>query len=165
MVRTKKWDLPGLKVAIKNSTSIRQVLKKLNLVQAGGNYEQIKKYIRIHDLDIKHFLGKGSNKGKVIPRKVLIATKDILVENSDFQSFKLKQRLFKEGIKKPKCEMCGWARVTEDGRIPVELDHINGKHRDNRIENLRILCPNCHSMQSTHRGRNKKVNNNNARVA
>ncbi|QQS22454.1 HNH endonuclease [Candidatus Saccharibacteria bacterium] len=58
--------------------------------------------------------------------------------------------------KKPKCEICGWEERSIDGRIPVELDHINGIHSDNRLENLRILCPNCHSLQPTHRGRNKK---------
>jgi hypothetical protein len=63
---------------------------------------------------------------------------------------------FKEGIKKEECEMCGWAKSSLDGRIPLELDHINGDHHDNRLINLRILCPNCHSLQPTHRGKNKK---------
>lgn len=52
------------------------------------------------------------------------------------------------------CEDCGWAKSSEDGRIPVELDHINGDRHDNRLENLRILCPNCHSLRLTHRGKN-----------
>lgn len=56
----------------------------------------------------------------------------------------------------PRCELCDWAEMAEDGRIPVELDHINGDRYDNRIKNLRILCPNCHSLQSTHRGKNQK---------
>ncbi len=53
--------------------------------------------------------------------------------------------------------MCGWNKTTKDGRLPLELDHINGDSRDNRLTNLQILCPNCHSLQPTHRGLNKKA--------
>ena len=88
-----------------------------------------------------------------IPQKAL---KDILVQHSDFQSFKLKKRLFRDGLKTPKCELCDWAESAQNGRIPVELDHINGNRFDNRLENLRILCPNCHSLQPTHRGLNQQ---------
>lgn len=85
-----------------------------------------------------------------------ISLDKILKRNSNFQSFKLKKRLFKEGLKSPMCEICAWAEKSIDGRIPVELDHINGDNKDNRLNNLRILCPNCHSLQLTHRGRNSK---------
>ncbi|KKQ13143.1 MAG: hypothetical protein US27_C0015G0001, partial [Candidatus Moranbacteria bacterium GW2011_GWF1_36_78] len=51
---------------------------------------------------------------------------------------------------------CGWHKVSKDGRLPLELDHINGDSKDNRIKNLRVLCPNCHSLKPTHRGRNIK---------
>ena len=138
------------------SKSIRQVLKYLKLVEAGGNYEQIKKYIKLYNIDTSHFTGKSWNKGNRGLYMPIILTSDILKQNTTFQSFKLKVRLFREGIKSPVCEECGWAKKSEDGRIPVELDHINGDRYDNRIENLRILCPNCHSLKTTHRGKNKK---------
>lgn len=156
MPRTKRWDENLLREAVKKSFSIRQVLQCLKLVEAGGNYEQIKKYIHFYKIETSHFLGKHANRGRKFPNKFILALDELLVEGSSVQSFKLKNRLFLEKIKFPKCEICGWAKQSEDGRIPVELDHINGKHNDNRIENLRILCPNCHSLQLTHRGRNKK---------
>lgn len=149
----RKWDYAQLDVAVSDSISIRQVLQKLGLRPAGGNYEQIKNSIAVRNLDVSHFRGKGWSKGigGLRPR---IATELLLVKNSTFQSHKLKQRLFAEGLKKQECELCGWAQQAPDGRIPLELDHENGDRHDNRIRNLRILCPNCHSLQETHRGLN-----------
>ena len=155
-MRKRKWTIEQLQKAVKNSTSIRQVIGKLGLVEAGGNYEQVKNYIADLKLDNAHFTGMGWSKGNKVPREPLFSLESILVSGSRFQSFKLKKRLFAVKIKKPACEECGWAQKAIDGRIPVELDHINGDRHDNRLENLRVLCPNCHSLKSTHRGRNKK---------
>ena len=155
-MRPKKWTKDQLRLAAKQSFSIRQVLRRLGLKEAGGNYSQVKKFLSLYKINTKHFKGMGWSKGLVGIGKPRISTDKILVKNSDFQSFKLKKRLFKEKIKMPKCEECGWAKYSIDGRLPLELDHINGDSRDNRLENLRILCPNCHSLKPTHRGRNRK---------
>lgn len=153
-MRKRSWSSEQLRDAVKISSSIRQVLFHLKLVQAGGNYEQVKKELKRLEIETSHFRGKAWNRGLKIPRSPTIATTDILVKQSSFQSYKLKKRLFLEGLKEPACEICGWARRSIDGRLPLELDHINGDRYDNRIGNLRILCPNCHSLQPTHRGRN-----------
>ena len=154
MNRNKSWTEEKLKEAVKTSTSVRQVLKKLNLKEAGGNYSQIKKYLGFYNITTSHFTGRGWNKGKRGLGKPILPLEQILVQNSTFQSYKLKKRLFKANIKKQFCELCGWSKQSVDGRIPLELDHINGNSKDNRLENLRILCPNCHSLQITHRGKN-----------
>jgi hypothetical protein len=155
-MRVKSWSEKQLRQAVKLSTSVRQVLCKLNLREAGGNYDQIKKYLSIYKIDTEHFKGQAWNKGRIGCGHPQIALKDILKTGSYFQSYKLKKRLFLVGLKKPECELCGWAKKAEDGRLPLELDHINGDRHDNRLINLRVLCPNCHSLQPTHRGRNIK---------
>ncbi len=156
----KSWTKKQLGEAVIKSSSVRQVIICLGLRPAGGNYVQIQKYIKEYKLNKSHFKGKAWNKGMTIPREPLIPLSEILVIGSTFQSYKLKKRLFKANIKKRSCEECGWAVRTKDGYLPLELDHINGNRYDNRLENLRILCPNCHALKPTHRGRNKKKKNN-----
>ena len=132
------------------------ITHKLGLKQAGGNYIQIQKYLKQYGINAEHFKGKGWSKGLKGIGVNKLSLNEILVKGSTFESYKLKKRLFKAKLKKVRCELCGWVEKTKDGRIPLELDHVNGDNRDNRIENLRILCPNCHSLQPTHRGSNKK---------
>ena len=155
-MKSRKWTEQDLFEAAKLSTSVRQTLSRLGLKEAGGNYAQIKKYLSYYSVDITHFKGQAWNKGLRGLGKPLYTLEQILVENSYFQSYKLKQRLFQANIKEKRCEECGWAKQSIDGRIPLELDHINGNSKDNRLENLRVLCPNCHSLKSTHRGLNRK---------
>lgn len=155
-MRKKSWTEKELKDAVRSSVSVRQVIKKLRLIPAGGNYKQVKRYIELYHIPTNHFTGRSWNKGMRgigSPRKKL---SEILVLESDFQSYKLKKRLLRAGIKKEACELCGWSKRSVDGRIPVELDHVNGNRMDNRLENLRIVCPNCHSLQLTHRSLNRK---------
>ncbi len=128
---------------------------KIGLIEAGGNYDQVRKYAKELGLDISHFKGKAWNKGLRGRLMPLIPTSQILVKGSSFQSYKLKKRLFAEGLKQKQCEECGWAKIAAGGYLPLELDHINGDRHDNRLVNLRVLCPNCHSLKPTHRGRNR----------
>jgi hypothetical protein len=154
-VRT-RWSNEDLRAAVALSNSIAEVIRKLGLIPAGGNYDQVQRRIRELMLDTSHFIRTSWNAGLSVRSCPPIPLEKVLVAGRWTQSHGLKQRLFREGLKQIRCELCGWAEQTADGRIPVELDHINGDKTDNRIENLRILCPNCHSIQPTHRGLNKK---------
>jgi len=143
--------------AVETSTSIRQVLNKLGLKEAGGNYQVAQ--IRMKKLGVNLCSGpngQGWSKGKTLGPKRPIEY--YLTENSHHQSFRLKGRLIAAGLKQHKCECCG---ITEwmGQPTPIELDHINGVHTDNRLENLRLLCPNCHAQTDTYRGKNKKTQN------
>ncbi|PIP27394.1 MAG: hypothetical protein COX30_02150 [Candidatus Moranbacteria bacterium CG23_combo_of_CG06-09_8_20_14_all_39_10] len=155
-MKNRSWSEEDLMQAVKNSKSIRQVLGRLKLRLAGGNYTQIKKYLEIYKIGTEHFTGQAWNKGMIGIGKPRLILEDILVKDSYFQSYKLKKRLFDAKIKPRHCEECGWHKETAEGRLPLELDHINGDSKDNRLENLRVLCPNCHSLKPTHRGRNIK---------
>jgi hypothetical protein len=157
MPSKRSWTDAQLIEAVAGLKSYGAVIRALNLIPAGGNYGHVQRKVRELKLDTSHFTGKAWSRGVRYHNSARAPLDELLVKGSQVQSFKLKVRLYEVGLKKPRCEICGWAQISPDGRIPVELDHINGDHYDNRIENLRVLCPNCHSLQLTHRGKNKKV--------
>lgn len=89
-----------------------------------------------------------------------IETKDILVKDSTYKdATKLKKRLIEEGLKEYICEGC--KRTEWEGvPIPLQIHHVNGVHNDNRLENIQLLCPNCHSLTDTYAGKNANRESN-----
>ncbi len=81
---------------------------------------------------------------------------EVLIENSDFCRTHLKRKLFQAGLIRNECYICKQLPIWNGLPLVLQLDHINGISNDNRIENLRILCPHCHSQTQTFAGRSKK---------
>ena len=138
--------------AVADSKSIAGVLRLLNLRPIGGNYKTIHRFIKELNLDTSHFTGQGWNVGLGFKPKHAIDDKEIFVEDSNYRcSWRLRER-YKITTGLNHCEKCGhreWLGMP----IPLEIHHINGKNTDNRLENLQLLCPNCHALTSNYRGR------------
>lgn len=147
-----KYSIEQVKEAIETSLSYRQVMIKLGIKPAGGNYFVIRKFISKYNLDTSHFTGKRWNKGLHFDKRPI---EDYLNNVIYMQSHKLRLRLISEGIKEYKCESCGLSEWLGKP-IALELNHIDGNNKNNNLDNLNILCPNCHAQTPNYRGLNKK---------
>lgn len=157
MKKSKIYELTTeeFETLILNSQSLADVLKALNLHISSGNYRTLKRRIKKENITHEHIkLGKGSNKGKKFIT-TRIPLEEILIENSSFSTH-LKKRLLKENLLEDKCAICGLGNKWNNELLTLQLDHINGISDDNRLENLRVLCPNCHSQTKTYGARNKR---------
>lgn len=142
---------------LKKSSTISEVLFKLGYTAKGNSwgYSQVKRRMDDLNLDCSIFKGKSA----VIKTAKLnnVKKEDILKENCKHQRTVLRRYVIKNNLIPYKCAICGcteWQGKT----LSLELDHINGINNDNRLENLRFLCPNCHSQTSTYGSRNQQLN-------
>lgn len=139
----RKYTDEDIVIAAKETTNMCQMLARLNLRAAGGNFNSMRRAIQRLSLDCSHWTGSAWNKGKQ------------LKDWSDYTKVEsIKPHLIKEhGHKCEQCKNEQWQGVA----IPLEVDHINGDKTDNQKQNLRLLCCNCHALTSTWRGRNVRV--------
>jgi 5-methylcytosine-specific restriction endonuclease McrA len=152
----RKWTDEQLTEVVKTSFSLAGVIRGLGLCLFGQSYVTVKKHIKRLNLDTSHFTGRGHLKGKTHNWSKAISLDQILVKGSGFNTFHLKHKLLKLGLLEYKCTIC--KLVDWQGKcLSLQLDHVNGDSSDHRFENLRLLCPNCHSQTDTFAGKNKNL--------
>jgi hypothetical protein len=151
-----RYNNQALEEAVKTSKTIKEALIKLDLHAAGGSYRQFKHYCQKWGVDYSHFLTASERAKEHLSRRTKISMEQILIENSTYSRTHLKRRLYKEGYKKRECELCGQGEEWRGKKMSLILDHINGVHNDNRLENLRIVCPNCNATLPTHCGKHRR---------
>ncbi len=145
-----KYNKEDLIEAVKHSNTYVDVFRYLKLCTT--NYNFLKQKLKEYNIDVSHFNQSKSRKGKV--KRTL---DELLQLNSEVKSMSsLKKKLYETGLKKRICEECGQDEEWRGKKISLILDHINGNRYDNRLENLRTLCPNCNASLDTHCGKNKK---------
>ncbi|WP_224389653.1 HNH endonuclease [Pseudonocardia sp. ICBG1293] len=147
--RRRHWTDDELAAAVRTSESVAAVLRRLGYAPSGGMHRLVNGHIRRLGLDTGHFRGQGWSRGRAEATRSPRPLAEVLVRDSPMRSTgHLRKRLIAAGLKQARCEICG----IHDWRaqpLPLHLDHVNGDHTDNRLENLRILCPNCHAQTST----------------
>ena len=141
---TKEW----LEKLCKESASYRQVLKKAGRTQGGSTSNTLKKKIQEFNIDISHFIMKDDND------RQKYSLEEVFCKNSPVTQKMLRGYVTRHNILEYKCEKCKCDGHWQDGIISLEIDHINGNNKDNRIQNIRYLCPNCHALTDTYRGKN-----------
>jgi len=133
---------------IKSSNSLYEVCKKLNKKPTNTNYKKLRNISKKYNVDISKM-----EKNKHQKRKPYTVD-EVLCVDSKVNSYKVRNLLLKKGSKEYRCESC--KRTKWKGKdIPLQLHHINGINTDNRLENLMLLCPNCHALTDSYCGKNK----------
>lgn len=154
--RSNIWKLPSddFERILKESETYKEALITMGFAaKSGGNYKTLKQRILRDNIDVSHI---ENNKKKFRGTTNEISIDDAFVIGSNLSSKSLKKKLFKNKLLEEKCSKCGLENQWEGEPISLQLDHINGNHDDNKLDNLRILCPNCHSQTKTFGGRNSK---------
>lgn len=145
------YNVDDLKVAVEDAICWTDVCRAVNVTCCTYNFKRLQQLCLEHNLDTSHF-----NRVRAMRRNKRIWTdEEVFVENCTITRSMLRRVLIRLGFYSGGCQACGISDTWNDKPLTIEIDHANGIHTDNRRENLRWLCPNCHSQTSTYRRRNE----------
>ena len=143
---------------VNDCNCICDMLETFGYKRTSGSMAQVmKKVIEQYDIDISHFKPYQKNN-----QRPVYSLDEILVKDSFYTNItRLKERILKEDLLKYECECYGNQGEWNGKPLTLQLDHKNGDHSDHSLENLRFLCPNCHSQTDTFSGKNAKYGTRN----
>ncbi|MFD4793903.1 HNH endonuclease signature motif containing protein [Streptomyces anulatus] len=148
-----RWTKEALQTAVASSTTMCEVLRRLGVEVVGGQHTHISRRVKALGIDTSHF--SAPVRSRDVRRR---RPEDLLVESLSLErripGERLKRAMIALGVPE-RCSLCGTGRMWRDRPLPLEVDHIDGNWRNNRPQNLQLLCPNCHSTTDTYRGRGK----------
>ncbi|MET7454195.1 HNH endonuclease signature motif containing protein [Streptomyces sp. NPDC005574] len=151
-----KWTREILQSAVSASTSMSEVLRRLGLEAVGGHHTHISRRVRAYGIDTSHFrvpTRRGERRRPRTPAGLLVERP--AGEARRVPGDRLKWAMTASGVPE-QCALCGTEATWRGRPLPLEVDHVDGEWWNNRIENLRLLCPNCHSTTDSYRGRGKR---------
>ena len=159
-MRKSKYNKELLQDLATKHVSVSDMLRELGINPASGTHKRISKLLTEYNIDTTHFL-QGyiiCNLHKRNQRTKEEFINEILIEKPNIirTSHSIKLELFKFGLKENRCYNCPVTNIWNGVSLSLHLEHINGNHNDNRLENLTILCPNCHSQTETYSGKKNK---------
>ena len=156
---TKDW----LEELCKDRYSYAEVLRKAGRKQGGGAQATLRKKIEEFGIDISHFTGQrwqdSPNQIDNHENREKYSLEEVFIKNSPVAQKVLRGYVERHNLIPYKCQNCGCDGHWQNGIIALEIDHIDGDNRNNEISNLRYLCPNCHALTDTYRGKNIKPKN------
>ncbi|MFE2556898.1 HNH endonuclease signature motif containing protein [Streptomyces sp. NPDC059352] len=153
-----RWTREVLAQAVAASTNMCEVLRQLGVEVVGGQHTHISRRIKAYGIDTSHFTPSVRTENMRFNQRRRTA-EEILVENGSTHAQRIPGQRLRRAIQElgheERCALCGIEAMWLGDPLPLEVDHIDGNWRNNRIENLRLLCPNCHSTTDSYRGRGK----------
>lgn len=136
MTKIDRFTKEQLEEMVANSISFRELSAKIGYVTTGSNNVTIKKRLKEYNISIDHFtnLGRG---------RTVRTVENVFCANSTASQATLRRWYLKQDTIKYTCTICGQEPIWQGKELSLTLDHINGQNHDNRLENLRWICPNC----------------------
>jgi hypothetical protein len=154
---------PGLipraecEAAVAGAVSLGGALRRLGIPDSGAARARLRRSLEAHGIGTGHFTGRAYARGSVSPRRL---TPEQILRRGEGAARRTKTALLRRALDElgvPRaCAACGVGEVWQGRRLVLEVDHVNGDRADNRRENLRYLCPSCHSQTRSYASRSRR---------